>query len=193
VYFAFEMPFTITPGTDTVRVGDTLRMEANFSDSLFDVISQKRYNLNCFPFPAFMAVRELIDPLRTFVYQKSATDAFIFLFGQGNGEVTGATFANMNLHCKNGFYTFKLEIIPMRKGVFAISLIDLNAGEILLPPDFVMSTTTLKRRPIVQFNRYIINRGFSHFDLFTRNALKSAPDVTGRVIEEFCTYTLVVN
>jgi uncharacterized protein YjdB len=36
------MPFTITPGTDTVRVGDTLRMEANFSDSLFDVISQKR-------------------------------------------------------------------------------------------------------------------------------------------------------
>jgi hypothetical protein len=192
VYFAFEMPFTITPGTDTVRVGDTLRMEANFSDTLFDVRSQRKYDLDCFTFPAFMAVRELVNSREGFNTQKSATDAFHFLFGNDNGGVTGGTFANVALKCINGRYVFELKIVPKRNGVFSFAIMDVEAGYIQLPSTLAPSFPGFKRIPIVIINKYVFNDGATHYKTFSQHALPALPEANGERWEELRNYTIVV-
>jgi hypothetical protein len=194
VFFEFEMPFTITPGTDTVRVGDTLRMEANFSDTLFDALSQRKYDLDCFTFPAFMAVRELILPDKNFTYQNGATDAFFFSFEPNSGGVTSGNFANIDLSCKDGKYHFSLEVIPRRKGVFAIKLIGRTSDFIQLPQYLATSTVDVRKIPVVRINRYIINKGNTHFENFMRFAKEALPERNGNwpFFERYSTYTIIV-
>ena len=43
VEFEFAIPVSITPGSDTINIGQELSLTANFSDSLNDVLSQKKY------------------------------------------------------------------------------------------------------------------------------------------------------
>ncbi|HSR39426.1 MAG TPA: hypothetical protein VLL95_10970, partial [Phnomibacter sp.] len=39
IVFTFDMPFTVKPGTESIRVGDTLTVFAEISDSMLDLRS----------------------------------------------------------------------------------------------------------------------------------------------------------
>ena len=61
VEFEFAIPVTITPGADTVNVGQELTLSADFSDSLFDVRSQKKYYLPNFNFKTVAVIQKLTN------------------------------------------------------------------------------------------------------------------------------------
>jgi hypothetical protein len=56
VEMIFKLPFTITPTKDTINVGDTLTLEANFSDSLKEEFSGRYYRLKDFDFKTRMGL-----------------------------------------------------------------------------------------------------------------------------------------
>jgi hypothetical protein len=192
VYFKFEMPFAITPGNDTVRLGDTIMMEANFSDTLLDVLRQEKFDLDCFPFQIFMVVCELVDPAKNFSFQKAAINAFDFNFESGYGGVDGSESATINLKCQNGRYTFRMKFVPIRRGVFTFALIDRSSSFVELPSRLAPSDPGTKRIPVVNFNRYVFNGGKTHFNIYKQNALPALSDPNDPQLEELSRYTIVV-
>lgn len=192
LYFEFEMPFSITPSSDTVLVGDTLYLVGDFSDSLFDAASRKKFGLNCFPFPSFMTICELTFPDKNFAFQKGATDAFDLIFDNIYGGVTGSSYANVNLLCNNNRYYFRLKIVPRRRGVFSLKITDNDVGSISLPDYLAPSTPEIKRIPTARYNRHIFNQGNTHFEIFKKHAQHALPDGNWPLLEEYGTYTFVV-
>jgi hypothetical protein len=173
-------------------MGDTLRMEANFSDTLLDVIRNRKYHLDCFQFPIFMVVCELVYPDKNFSFQKGATNSFDFYFNSGFGGVDGFESATINLICQNGRYIFDLKFVPRRKGVFTFALIDRSSSFIELPSRFAPSEPGIRRIPAIIFNRYIFNNGTTHFNVYKQHALPALPDLNDPLLEELSRYTFIV-
>ncbi|HEX8350991.1 MAG TPA: hypothetical protein VF598_13590 [Hymenobacter sp.] len=91
VHFAFVIPMSITPGADTVARGDTLWLTADFSDSLLNLRSNKRYriqkqDLELF---AFVGFRRLSGPDQ---YPGSNAQDFTVLNQVGQLQPGGPTF-----------------------------------------------------------------------------------------------------
>jgi hypothetical protein len=178
VFFEFEMPFTITPGTDTVRVGDTLRMEANFSDSLYDVRSGRKIYLPDFNgFNIFLISNRISDSTKSFFDQSSAGEALLFqTFNLNQFRKVSEKYSFIFLSHINGYYNFHVEVIPKQKGVYSLMLanggggID-GKGFIELPSYLVTSNASIRRIPVVRQNRYIFNQGRTNKKLFRKFAL----------------------
>ena len=198
VFFEFEMPYTVSPATDTIRVGDTLLLTANFSDTLYEALRGERIPMECFRFNVLMTTWELVNPGGNLAQQRGATNAFSFLFGPENGEVTSAVFANVRPVCQQGRYRFELRMVARRAGVFAFRLQDQTADFIQLPERLAPSTPELRRIPVVNVNRYIINEGRTNFDLFLKNARRSLVNNNWPAqglwpkLEEYGVYTVAV-
>ena len=177
VFFEFEMPFTITPGTDTVRVGDTLRMEANFSDTLYDLISGKKIHLPEFSgFNIFIISNKITDSSRSFFSQSGAGASLFFQsFNTTQFQQISEKYSLINLFHANNSYHFYVEIIPKEKGVYSIMIgnggggVD-NKGFIELPSYVIASEPGIRRIPVVRQNRYIINEGRTNKSLFRKFA-----------------------
>jgi hypothetical protein len=198
VYFEFELPFRVWPATDTIRVGDTLLLTANYSDTLYEALRGQRIPMECFGIPMLMVTTELKIPDKNIAGQPGATNAFSFLFGPDNGEVTSADFANIRPVCRGGRYHFELRLVARRAGVFAFMLQDQKVGFLNLPERLAPSTPDLRRIPVVRFNRYIINEGRTHFAIFRQHATPSPVNPNWPregnwpKMEEYGTYTFVV-
>jgi hypothetical protein len=198
VFFEFEMHFTVTPAADTIRVGDTLLLTADFSDTLYEALGGEWIPMECFHWNMFLVTRQLINPDQHFGWQKPGTNAFGFLFAPNNGEVTSADFAIVRAICKNGRYQFKLQLVAKEPGVFAFRLQDQTAGFIQLPDRLAPSTPELRRIPVVRLNRYIINDGQTNFQIFKQHAVHTPENLNWPAeglwpkLEEYATFTFVV-
>src|SRR5215208_4124551 len=76
VGMTFTLPLSIAPIKDTINLGDTLTLEANFSDSLKEVFSGKYYSLQNFDFRTGVAFNLLRDSSVGLDQQPGAAGAF---------------------------------------------------------------------------------------------------------------------
>ncbi|HSC53752.1 MAG TPA: hypothetical protein VLC98_09035 [Phnomibacter sp.] len=194
VYFEFEMPFTITPNRDTVSVGEVLRIQAQFSDSLYDLRTKKKYYLPDFNFKIIAGVNELINPLNKIYDQPSAVNSFTIIDNRNQITSATATYINFYLIYQSGQYWLDIILVPKKKGVYAIQLF--NAGEpgggyLKLPQSLAPSEPGIKRFPVAQQHRYLFNEGNSNYEIFKANCLPFKGTID-TLWEKRATYTFVV-
>ena len=188
------MPFNIDPGEEKVHVGDTITISATISDSLLDLFSNKKYYLPDFNIPVLWGIREPGDTSKNIVSQPAVNYKFQFLFDSGYGNVSSNTYANLLPRSEGGFYFYKCKIIPKEPGVFSIRLADLIINR-QLPQSLAPAPRGWQRIPRVVFNRYIINGGETHFELYkdrVKVATLSGGYGTGKLVESDFQYTFIV-
>ncbi|MAN04799.1 MAG: hypothetical protein CMI35_17095 [Owenweeksia sp.] len=125
--YQFEIPATLSPALDTFHIGDTISIENDFSDQVYDRQTQQTYSLENFEFyPGTAIIR--IDTLSKWgkASLNYALDDFqliipeqynyeIFTFGDGSKIATGEfLYANSR-------YSLQLKLIPQESGLFIIS------------------------------------------------------------------------
>jgi len=194
VFFQFNMPFRVDPGVEAIHVGDTLTISATISDSLMDLFSNKRYYLPDFLIPVLWGIKEPGDTSKNISFQPKANDKFEFFFETGYGNVSSNEFANLFPQYKGGKYLYKCKIIPKKDGVFSLWLQD-KIIDRYLPQSFAPEPPGWQRVPMVRFNRYIINEGETHFNLYKERVkvlTLNGGYGTGILLEKDFTYTFVV-
>lgn len=122
VNFAFVIPVEITPSADTLALGDTLWLTANFSDSLLDLRSQRRYRLR----------REDIE-LSSFLFFQRLPGAGQFPVGFAHGFTVvnqvgklgepSSSFRTFEPTYDGNHYHLRVGIVPQQRGVFAIGFL----------------------------------------------------------------------
>ena len=191
VLFEFEIPLNISPATDTVSVGQELTLTADFPDSLFDVLSQKKYYLPNFNFRNVGDMRQLTGITIKMLDQPGAMDSFEFTNNIGSISNKSSTFSDINFKYENGRYKLTIKIKPKNVGIYTFQLFH-DPTYNKLPQELAPSGPGLKRFPRILYIRYRINDGNTHFNILEDNSLNTitSPDQRERYIPT--TYTFVV-
>jgi hypothetical protein len=171
VPIGFLPDVTITPSRRTMQRGDTLWLEANFSDSLLDKNSGQRYRVRPqdLKFVSGVLFRELLG-----VGQEPVGIASTFRIVEKVGRLTigGATSGIFEPVYDGRYYRARVGLIPTSPGIAAIqmTLFPINGTKdnrkllpfIQLPPD----AEGRERRAVLDNSFYIINEGkANNFDL----------------------------
>jgi len=187
-------PLTVTPTNPIVRLGDTLWVEANFSDSLLDYNSGKRYRIR----PQDMVLRTVyfIEKL-VGVNQNPEPGASSFKIIRTRGQITeGGSFSGLfHLDYDGSRYRGKYGFIPIKRGVLCLSFLLTPPGGtrefntflpfIQMPPD----SQGRPQRAELEGMLFIVNEGkANNFDLYQqhRQAFTLGPGVKywARLIEQ---------
>jgi hypothetical protein len=177
-------PVVITPSNSTALVGDTLWLEANFSDSLLDVNSGKRYRIQPqdMIFGTAFVIHELHGPGKT-ITGLASTFRVVERLGQASvsGEYTGRFTTIYDGHS----YRTKFGLIPTKRGITSISLLLIPPGGaqdfgkflpfIKFPPD----AQGREQKAVLDDMLLIINKGkANNYDLY-RQQFTIDPETTG--------------
>ena len=129
VEMAFMLPFNMGPspgklinGTD-MKKGDTLWLDIDFSDSLLEFHSGRRYKVKGLDFKLAISILNFLYPEKFIGEQRSATADFDFV--QKKGEVTfiGETYSDLLFEYSQDRYRFKLGLIPNRPGIYFFNFV----------------------------------------------------------------------
>jgi hypothetical protein len=170
----FVLPFTITPTDASFSLGDTLWVEAAFSEKLEEYNSKIYYDIKDFDFQSKIGIRELTNPNLDLSDQPSAVDFFSFIPITGTMPFIGETFSPFKFEYRENQYFFKLGLAPKQKGVFCVNF--LPPSELDLQPGLNLGKTNdgRKRIPAFQHLYFIINEGNTNFDLFKKHCKASS-------------------
>jgi hypothetical protein len=191
---------TITPSSRTIHRGDTLWVEADFSDSLLDYHSGKRYRVRPqdLKLNSFLVYRELLG-----VGQVPAGIAPTFRLVEkvGHASIDGAFTGSFDLVYDGSYYRAKIGLIPTKSCITSLILSIVPAGErdqllpFIQPPSDAQGR---EQRAQLDDSYYSINGGkANNFDLFQRyyktfSQDPSAPLKTA-IYEQQSTFTVEVN
>ena len=177
-------PVTITPSSRTMQRGDTLWLEANFSDSLRDYNSGKRYRLR--PQDMVLAMGIVLKKL-TGVGQTPTgiANTFRLVEREGHMSLGGTTTGLFSLNYDGHSYRGKFGLIPTQAGITSISLLLSPDGGpkefgrfipfIQLPPD----AQGREQKAVLDDMYFIINDGkANNYDLY-RQAYTVDPQASG--------------
>ncbi len=194
VPFEFTVPLSFAPGSDTIVVGQNLRLQANFSDSLYDYISQKKYYLPSFDFNTVAVIQKLTNPVASITEQSGAVDKFEYSYLKGNFSNFSSRFANVNYIYEAGYYKLDLQIRALETGVYSIYFYHSTGskGQTVLPNYLAPSEPGIKRFPIMRVIRYTFNNGITHFNIYKNNCKPADPNESTNWVESKSTYTFVV-
>ncbi|MBX9784487.1 MAG: hypothetical protein K2X48_14455 [Chitinophagaceae bacterium] len=194
VLFEFTVPLNISPGIDTINVGQELTIIADFTDSLFDVLSQKKYYLPNFNFKTVAVIQKLTNPSLDILDQTSAVGKFSFSNIIGSFSNFSATFADVNYVYQNNRYLFTGKIIPNEKGVFIIRFYHNTGskGSTELPQALAPNVPGIKRFPLMRNIRFVFNNGNTHFNIYKDNVKERDPNEATNWVESKATYTFIV-
>jgi len=195
IVMSFTLPFSVSPLNPEFQIGDTLWIEAAFSENLEEFNSKSYYSLKNFDFKSKIGLLKLINPNLDLSSQPSATDYFEFIPKIGTVPFIGETFSPFTLEYRDNHYYFKLGLIPKQKGVYALSF--LSPGELDLRPGLTLgkSNDGLDIIPDYEWLLFTINNGNTNFDLFKKNckALSIAfPTIPNIYYEQKGTFTFEV-
>lgn len=169
VHFAFLIPLSISPAADTVARGDTLWLTANFSDSLLDLRSHRRYHLPPKDIKIYTNVgfKHLVGAGQ---FYEGAAARFRVVNRVGQLRPVGGIFGRLDLVHDGQHYRARIGIIPQVVGVYALSFFptfDSPIGPdnplpfLHLPPDGNGDS----RVAVLDDMYYVVNDGNTHFAL----------------------------
>jgi len=194
----FLYPVSITPNTDTINVGDTLWIEVNLPDSIYDNTNSRKFYLPSFDFQSYMSVRKLVDNTANWSFQLNSSNNFNTKNNIGSIYKTTSSSIDFQPVYQNNHYVFKGAIIPKDNGVYCLVFTNFSyeqrLTEILgleqikpLAPD--ANNFSIK----LDFIDYKINNGNTHYNIFTQHC-KSNNDAPSNLYwkEENYIYTFVV-
>jgi hypothetical protein len=113
----FEVPHKVYSRHDTLSIGDTLWVEAEFSDYLYDKMLKKNYTVG----PDLLAVTaKIVSCDTTTSVSSSIGTAFFDTYNSiGNVRKENNSF-QLDYVYQNGSYKLKSGFIPLKKGIFAL-------------------------------------------------------------------------
>ena len=118
IFYNFDIPYTITPMQDTFSVGDTIWMELNFSNKLYNKANGKTYTVNDFEFKMYSDISDL------FTNTVRPTHEFTMLDNLGHidssADRNGPLF-HINTQMEGDVYTWKAGFILLKKGLYAFA------------------------------------------------------------------------
>ena len=194
VEFEFAIPLNITPGMDTVNVGQELTLTADFSDSLFDVRSQKKYYLPNFNFKTVALIRKLINQNLSITDQEGAVSKFQITNITGQFSNLSSTFADVSYLYLGNNYKLNVKFRPQSTGVYSLRFYHDpgTRGQTELPQELAPNEPGVKRFPIMKVIRYTFNNGVTHFNIYKDNSKPADPNEATNWVESKATYTFVV-
>lgn len=200
VKFTFVAPVSISPGRDTVSRGDTLWVTVDFSDSLYDLRSKRRYRL---PQPDItlttsLGFHRLLGPTQ---FSAGFAPGFTVVNKMGELLPGGPTFRRFALLYDGQRYRARIGVIPQVAGVFALSF--LSTLDDPFGPERPLPFLKLSPNPDGRERRanldniyYVINDGDTHFGLQQQHSrvVSLVPNATQDAIlyEQKGTFTFVV-
>ena len=194
---------TLTPSARTIRRGDTLWLEARYSDSLLDYHSGRRHRVRPqdLDLRSFLVFRELLG-----VGQEPVGIAPTFRLVEqvGRASVSGSLSGRLELVYDGVRYRARIGLIPTKACVTSITLTMSPAGStrealgqalpfIALPPD----AQGREQKAVLDDSFYSINDGkANNFDLFAQHtrafALEPGTMEKQKLFEQKSTFTVEV-
>jgi hypothetical protein len=196
IIMSFTLPFSVSPSSPNFILGDTLWIEASFSEKLEEFNSKSLYDLRNFDFQSKIGVFKLGNPNLDISSQPSGTDYFNFFPVIGKLQSIGETFSPFTLEYRDKYYYFKLGLVPKQKGVYAISF--LSPGELDLRPGLNLGKTSDGRDiiPDYEWLLFTINEdGQTNYELFKKNCKPLSienPTIPNIYFEQKGTFTFEV-
>lgn len=117
-YYQFEIPVSLTPAKDTFHIGDTISIESNFSDLVYERMTDKKYKLENFNFYPETSIYRLdtnviVDDFSGFeVVVPSHYDYSFYDYSSGVRALTG------KYNYVDGFYDLAYKLIPQKTGLY---------------------------------------------------------------------------
>jgi len=194
----FEVPLNITPVKDTIQVGDTLTLEANFPDSIKEVTTGKYFKLANFDFKTRVWFEKLVSDTLYISQQPGVISSFNFYPQSGNINNIGTTFASFVIAYADAKYIARIKIIPKQAGIFNIGFYSLlmEKNIILDSVDLGPSDAGGKKIAYLKNIWYTINNGNTNVDLLKQHSklvsTSTNPNQLNVQQEQKGTYTFVV-
>jgi hypothetical protein len=142
VRFDFLIPISVEPLKDTIRVGEELTITTQFSDSVYDVKSGKRYHMPDFNWKPMLYIKKLVAPDKTISSQPTTGSQFEYSNVIGGFVTQSNSAAGMKYVYENKQYKLVAKVKPNEPGVFYIVFTnDFSPGQVRLPQSFAPNTT----------------------------------------------------
>jgi hypothetical protein len=196
VWLSLNVPIEVIPAKDSIGVGDTLYITANFPDSILDLYSNNKYLLKNFYFNNFISLYQISNPQIQASDQQPAISAFRFFDVTGNIDNLTSSFGHINFIYKQNHYQCKIGLVALRKGAFSFILFYNPApNPVTYLPDLEVGYDNDGNRKLAQVQniRYLMNRGDNHFPLFQQYAKEFSTSSNSPFHERFISYTFLVH
>ncbi|MEX6686344.1 hypothetical protein QTN47_02505 [Danxiaibacter flavus] len=194
----FITPFTITPASDTIQLGDTLTLGANFSDSVKDILSGKYYRLENFDFNETVIFRELVDSSKCITDQLWNINDFN-IFNEVGKIVNAGSWGFVRYVYQDSHYKLRIKIVPKKRGIHAISFLYGLLGKGVGLENIHLGPSDKGGKKIAYLNNIwnIINDGNTNFCLYEQHtkvgSIYNPPAFNDEYnYEKEATYTFVV-
>jgi len=168
VLMTFVVPIIIEPSSADFKLGDTLWVRADFSESMKELNSQTDYNIKDFDFKSKIGLLKLLNPNTNLGYQPSATDEITFISRVGSIPFVGETFSPFNFSFDGNRYKLKIGLIPKRAGIYSVNFLPPGDAQDDLQGyiELGFNSNGQKRIPQLEFLFFEVNQGKTNFDLF---------------------------
>ncbi|MCX7638101.1 MAG: hypothetical protein N2044_09690 [Cyclobacteriaceae bacterium] len=171
VFMIFEIPVTVQPPSETIKVGDTLWLEGHFPDTLKDIHTGNFYQLKNFDFKSKICINRLLNNQLYLSQQQPAFGEFNYV---GGTNQTSSVCGNFLINYLSNSYSYKVGFIPLKTGIFnifinrPITLDGMPENRIDLESyiDLGYTADGRKRIPVYEAFKFIINNGNTNFDLY---------------------------
>jgi hypothetical protein len=193
----FQVPLSTTPIKDTINLGDTIILEANFSDSVLDIISGKYFKLTNLDFKTRIAILKVGNTDLSLPEQPGATALFNFINEIGAVTDLSQSFGGLKCEYVNGYYKAKIRVIPIQKGVFTLFFFSQWNGH-NSQLDFIdLGRTESGGRKIANMTNvyFLVNDSQTNYELLKQNSKLGSvvsPNTENIRAETQSTYTFAV-
>ncbi|HEX8659789.1 MAG TPA: hypothetical protein VF690_19760 [Hymenobacter sp.] len=204
VRLSFEVPLAIAPARAAYALGDTLWLEADFSDTVQVFNGPGRYRLRPeqFNFNTVVSFQQFVSPARTLAEQPGAGSSFAVVSRVGAISPPGRQTAHLDFVHANGRYRARVGLIPRQRGVFGLSFVSGSSGIGRTRPVVDLSFLPLpnaadgtKRVAELEFILYPVNEGQTNLSLLRASATLTThlvPTPANIAYQERGMYTFVV-
>lgn len=191
-----EIPLVIYPGADTLSIGDTLWIEAEFPDSVQDYFTDQWIKLlPGFYFLTSIDIRSLDDPEGTYLDQPGATGDFTVVNEKGTLDFTSGRFGRIELLESGAGYSLKVGLIPNRAGTKSFLLFNSHEPDDQVIKGYIdqgLDNSGERIIPVLNFIVFTMNDGESNHSLYTSSIQTVCCDPEQIQIEVDTRYTFHV-
>lgn len=200
VHVGFLPSVTITPSARTLHLGDTLWLEANFSDSLLDLNSGHRYRVRPQDLPLHSAI--FYEKLLGIGQQPAGiANTFRIVERLGQASLQGTFTSSFEPVYDGHYYRARIGLIPTKACVTSISMIITPANgdkdQLLSFIQLPLDAQGREQKAQLDDSFYIINAGkANNFDLyqqyFKSYSLEPGTPLKPIIFEQKSTFTVEV-